>query len=78
MVADILQLAQVMAGDDRGHAALGHILSEEAFDRLPDHRIQTVERFVTEEIIGARAHTQDHRNLLFHALGKRADFPLFV
>ena len=54
-----------MAGDDRGHAALGHILSEEAFDRLPDHRIQTVERFVTEEY---RRRFLDHQNCFFMPL----------
>ena len=73
MVADILQLSQVVGRDDRRQVPLRHIVGKQAFHRLAHHRIQPVEGFVAEDIIRPRAKAKDHRKLLFHALGEGRD-----
>ena len=72
MVADVLQLAQIVARDDRRQTALGNVLCEQALDRLTHDRVESVERFVAEQVVRAAAHAADDRHLLFHALGERA------
>ena len=78
VVADVLKLAQVVARDDGRQAALRDVLREQALDRLTDDRVETVERLVAEQVIRSAAHAADDRDLLFHALGERADFARLV
>ena len=78
MVADVLQLAQVVARDDRRQTALRDVLREQALDRLTHDRVETVERLVAEQVIRSAAHAADDRDLFFHALGERADLARLV
>ena len=78
MVAHILQLAQVVAGDKDRRAALGHILQDQAPDLTAHHGVKSVHGFVQNEIVRHTAHGEPERRLLLHSLGKTADELLFV
>ena len=67
-----------MARDDGRQAALRDVLRKQALDRLTDDRVETVERLVAEQVIRSAAHAADDRDLLFHALGERADLARLV
>ena len=73
MVTDILQLPQVVGGDDGGHIPLLHVRGEEALHRLAHHRVQPVKGLVAEQIVRPGAEAAQHRQLLFHPLGECAD-----
>lgn len=48
VVADVLQLTQVMRGDDRRQTSVGYILGKQALYRLANDRVETVERLIAE------------------------------
>ena len=78
MVAHILQLAQVVAGDKDRRAALGHILQDQAPDLTAHHGVKSVHGFVQNEIVRHTAHGEPERRLLLHTLGETANELLFV
>ena len=73
MVADILQLPQIVGGHQHAYAPFGNIGKNQAQDLPPHHRIQSVHRFVQNQHIRAGAYGQLESGLLLHALGKPAD-----
>ena len=78
MVADILQLPQVVGSDDRRQVSLLHVTYKNTFHCLPHHRVQSVKCLVTEQIIRPGTHAADHGNLFFHTFGKCIDLPFPV
>ena len=48
MVADVLEFAQIVRGDDRGQPALRHRIGKHALDKLPHHGVKPVKGLVTE------------------------------
>ena len=68
MITDILQLSQVVGGDDRSQIPLRHIAREQALYRLTHHRIQTVKGLVAEDIVRSRADSANDGKLFFHSL----------
>ena len=78
VIADILELTQVVRGDHRCQVPLLDVVCEEALHGLPHHRIEAVEGLITEKIIRAGADAEQHRKLLLHALRKGLDLPASV
>ena len=73
MVADVLQLPEVVGGDQHRGAVLGHVLQDEAHDLPPHHRVQTVHGLVENQQLRAAADGQPEGRLLLHALGEPPD-----
>ena len=73
MIADILQLPQVMGGDHRSKLPFLHFLCKNAFDTLAHYRIEPVKGLVTQKVLRLCAQPQQNRELLFHPFGKGAD-----
>ena len=48
MVADVLQLTQVVRGDDGRQTSVGYILGKQALYRLANDRVKSVERLIPE------------------------------
>ena len=48
MVADVLQLTQVVRGDDGRQPSVRYILGKQALYRLANDRVETVERLIAE------------------------------
>ena len=78
MVADVLQLTQVVGGDDRRQAPLGHIIGKNTLDSLAHHGIQTVEGFVAQQILRIGAQPAQDSELFFHASGIMLDPPFWI
>ena len=77
MVADILQLTQVVGGDEHRGFPLGDLGEDEAPHLAAHDRVEAVHRLVQNEHIRAGADAQLKGCLLLHALGKAADLPVF-
>ena len=73
VVADVLQLPEVVGGNQNGGAVLCHIVQNHAHDLPAHHRIQAVHRLVEDEHLRAAGDGQPEGRLLLHALGKAAD-----
>ena len=73
VVADVLQLAQVVAGHQHGQAALGGVRHEKAPDLPAHHRVEAVHRLVEHHDVRHLAHGQPEGRLLLHALAHAAD-----
>ena len=67
---DILQLPQIVGGNDGGQPTLLHLPDKDRLHRLTHHRVQPVEGLVAEQVFRVGADTADHGKLLFHAFGK--------
>ena len=78
MITDIFQFPQVVGCDHRSHVPVFDLCCENALYCLAHYRIQAVKGLITEKIICIGTDAQDHRYLLFHALGKSVDLSLFV
>ena len=78
VVAHILQLTQVVAGDEHRRAALGDVLHDKAPHLTAHHGVEAVHRLIQNEIVRHTAHGDPERRLLLHSLGKTADELLFV
>ena len=73
MVADVLQLPEVVGGNQNADTPLGNVGKNQAQHLPPHHRVQTVQRLVEDQHIRPGAHSQLESGLLLHALGKPAD-----
>ena len=69
VVADVLQLAQVVGRDHGRQAAFFHIVGENALYRLTHDRIQPVECLIAEKVPGVGAESAQHGELFFHTAG---------
>ena len=76
VVAEVLQLAQVVRCDDGRERTVAHIADQEALDRLTRNGVQPVEGFITEKILAAARQSADNGTLTLHPLGKGLDFLL--
>ena len=58
MIADILQLTQIMGCDHAGQPPLFHLACDHTFYTLAHDRIQPVKGFITDQIFGMRTNRQ--------------------
>ena len=68
VVADVLELAEIVRRDDGRKAASGHFLGEEALRALAHDGVESVKCLVAEQVIRIRRNSADDRELLLHAL----------
>ena len=73
MIADILQLAEVMRGDHRRHAAVYELLRDQRLRGLTHDRVEAVEGLVEQKVLRAGSDPAKERDLLFHSLGEGLD-----
>ena len=72
VIANVLQLAQVVRRDEHRCLMRGDVLQDDAPDLAAHHGVEAVDRFVEDQIIGLRADGQPEGGLLLHALGESA------
>ena len=77
-VAHVLQLPQVVGGDQHGGALLGHVGHDEAPHLPAHHRVQAVHRLVQHQHLRPAAQGEPEGGLLLHTLGKAAHGPLLI
>ena len=78
MVAHILQLPQVVGGDQHRGPPLGHVPHEKGPHLPPHHRVQAVHRLIQHQDVRHTAQGQPEGGLLLHPLGQAADGLLLV
>ena len=78
VIANVLQLAQVVRRDEHRCLMRGDVLQDDAPDLAAHHGVEAVDRLVENQIVGLRADGQPEGGLLLHALGKAAQRPLLV
>ena len=72
-VADLVDLLQVVGGDDGGQIPVQHSVHDHALDDDPHGGIQSVKGFVQQQVIRAACQGNDDDSLPLHALGKGAE-----
>ena len=72
MVADVLQLAQIVRRYQHRRAVARHILESQTPDLPPHDGVKPVDRLVEHEIVRPQAQRQPEGRVLLHALGKAA------
>ena len=77
MVADVLQLPEIVGGDQHRGAVLGHIGQQQTPDLAAHDRVQAVHRLVQHQQVRPGADAQMEGRLLLHALGEAPDGALF-
>ena len=77
-VAQVLQLAQVVRGDDNGHPVLCDVLNQNALEQMAHNGVKPVEDLVEEQIPRAGRQREDKCRLTLHALRHIDDFILCV
>ena len=77
MVADILQLPQVVRGNQHRGAVLGNVGQNQAHDLPPHDGVQAVHRLVQNQCLGPGAQGQMEGRLLLHTLGEAANLAPF-
>ena len=78
VVTHVLQLPQVVGGDEHRGPPLGHVPHKQGPHLPPHHRIQAVHRLVQHQHLGLAAQGQPEGRLLLHPLGQPADGLLLV
>ena len=73
VVADVLELAQVVRGDEHCRPVLCYVGEDDAPDLAAHHGIESVNRFVEQHDIGAAADGKPENRLLLHAFGEVTD-----
>ena len=73
MVADILQLAEVVAGHQNGGATLGHVAQQQRPHLTAHDGVKAVHRFVQDQVFRHAAHGDPEGRLLLHTLAHTAD-----
>ena len=77
VVAHVLQLPEVVGGDQHRGAVFADVVHHEAPHLAAHHRVQSVHRFVQDQVSGAAGHGQPEGGLLLHPLAHAADQGLF-
>ena len=77
-IADILQLADVVAGDDHGHLIFLHALGKRTLEHQPHHRIQAVKDLIQKQQPGADGQGEDDERLTLHAFGELGHRPFLI
>ena len=73
MVADVLQLPEVVGGHQHRGAVPGHIVQHQAPDLPPHDGVQPIHRLVQDQILGVGSQGQVKGRLLLHSLAEPAD-----
>ena len=68
MVAHILQLTQIVAGNHHRRAVLRHKIYQKLLHQFPHHRVQAVKNFVKQDTARLGGQPQQDRRLALHAL----------
>ena len=78
VVADVLQLPQVVGRNQHRGASLGHIRQHQRPHLPAHHRVQTVHRLIQDQVVRHAAQGQPEGRLLLHTLAEAADRPFFI
>ena len=70
LIAEILQLPQIVAGDDHRGAALRDLLRQQLFYHQANDGVQSVKGFVQQQVIGVAAQRRQQRRLPAHSLAE--------
>ena len=70
LIAGVLQLPQRVGGKDGGGLPIRHVLADKPLDQMTHHRIETVEGFIQEQVVGPTGYGQNGGSLPPHAFGE--------
>ena len=73
VIANVLQLAQVVRRDEHRCLMRGDVLENDAPDLAAHHGVEAVHRLIEHEYLGPRRKRDPEGRLLLHAARKAAD-----